>query len=366
MKTRLTIDRFAPALAAAVLLAVCTTGPAAPNDTPNPGTRPATQPAPKDIKPLRPIRVAIFDLQVLKGVNVAPEAVTDQLNTMLAEMPQVTIVNRDEIKKVADEHKMALAGLVDNASAVKLGKFLSAQYVVVGRVSRIGETVYVVVKMIDVETTVQGTIAVKGPAEEEFERLLHRLSGSLRQQVLQLQKPVVRPDDVALARLRKAAEPLAGKVVLVSVEESHVGRPLKDPAAQMAAANRLRSLGFETVVLTDPRAGWKRELLLTGRYEKIKVDYLLEGEGTSAFAATIQDLVSCRARVELRLIPLPGRRVTVTEKGVGAKVDLVEALAAKAALEEAARQAADAVVARMVADLAKAEGNRGGGGEKTD
>ena len=170
---------------------------------------------------------------------------------------------------------------------------------------------------------------------------------------------MVRPGDVALARLRKAAQPLAGKVILVSVEETHVSRPLKDPAGQMAAANRLRSLGFEVVVLTAPRSGWRRDLLLTGKYDKSKVDYLLEGEGVSAFAATIQNLVSCRARVELRLIPVPGRRVTVTEKGVGAKVDLVEALAAKAALEEAARQAADSVVARMVADAAKDEGNRG-------
>ena len=67
--------------------------------------------------------------------------VTDQLNTMLSALPQVTLVNRDQIKKVADEHQMALSGLVDNAAAVKIGKFLSAQYVVVGRASKIGQTI---------------------------------------------------------------------------------------------------------------------------------------------------------------------------------------------------------------------------------
>src|SRR5208283_2261173 len=91
---------------------------------------------------LRPIRVAIFDIDVLKDVGAEGPAVTDQLNTMLAALPQVAVVNRDQIKKVAEEHQIALSGLVETPSAVKLGKFLSAQYLVVGRASKIGQTFY--------------------------------------------------------------------------------------------------------------------------------------------------------------------------------------------------------------------------------
>ena len=96
-----------------------------------------------------------------------------------------------------------------------------------------------------------------------------------------------------------------------------------------------------------PVAGWKESLLQTGRYGEQKVDFLLEGEGTSAFAAQLQGLTSCRARVELRLIAVPGRAITESDRGVAAGVDLVEALAAKTALEEAGTQACDAVVRRM-------------------
>ena len=74
----------------------------------------------------------------------------------------------------------------------------------------------------------------------------------------------------------------------MSVEETHVGRPLVDPAAQMAIMQRLRSLGLSVIVPKDPVDGWKESLLQTGRYGDKKVDYLLEGEGTSAFAAQIQ------------------------------------------------------------------------------
>jgi len=295
-------------------------------------------------KSLRPIRVAVFDFDVLKGVEMEPAALTDQVNTMLAAMDKVTIVNRDQIKKVADEHKMALAGLVDSASAAQLGKFLSANYVIVGRASKIGQTNYLVLKMIDVGTTVQTTVSAKSTAENGLETLLERLKGELTPQVRELQKPLKTEDDAVLAEVREAAKHLAGKVILVDVTETHVNRPLRDPAAQMAIANRLKAVGIEVIVPKDPVDGWKKSLLETGRYGEQKVDFLVEGEGVSAYAAEMQGMISCRARVELRMIAVPGRNVTVSDKGVAARVDLVEALAAKAALEDAGVSALDAVI----------------------
>lgn len=327
---------------------------ATPDPAPPPGAAGTESPAGKE-KPktakktaeLRAIRVAVFDMDVLKDVEMEPAALTDLVNTMLAGMDKVTIVNRDQIKKVADEHKMALSGLVDTASAVELGKFLSAQYVIVGRASRIGQAYYLVLKIVDVGTTVQSTVSAKSQVEKGLETLIERLGVALVPQIRKLQKPVKKTEDPVWAKVRAAAKGLAGKVVLVNVSEHHVNRPLRDPAAQMAIADRLRRLGITVIVPEDPIAGWKGLLLEVGRYSDEKVDYLLEGEGTSAYAAEIHGLISCRARVELRLIAVPGRKVTVSDKGVAARVDLVEALAAKAALEDAGRNALDAVILQM-------------------
>jgi hypothetical protein len=298
----------------------------------------------KKPKPLREIRVAVFDLDVLKGVDIEPAALTDQINTILSTMEKVVIVNRDQIKKVADEHKMALSGLVDTASAARLGAFLSANYVVVGRASRIGQSNYLVLKIVDVGTTVQTTVAVKAGTENGVELLLERLSEQLGSKVRELQKPIVTPRDKVLAKVRKAAGSLAGKVFLVDVSETHINRPLADPAAQMAIANRLKTLGIKVIMPKDPVDGWKKSLLETGRYGKQKVNFLLEGEGVSAFAAELYGMKSCRARVELRMIAVPGRSVTFNDRGVAARVDLVEALAAKSALEDAGSNALDAVI----------------------
>jgi len=336
----------------------------APAPTANPAATPDPAPAPgtakkqeaktaKEKANLRAIRVAVFDMDVLKGVEMEPAALTDLVNAMLAGMDKVTIVNRDQIKKVADEHKMALAGLVDAKSAVQLGKFLSAQYVIVGRASRIGQAYYLVLKIVDVQTTVQTTVSAKSQVEKGLETLIERLGMTLVPKIRTLQKPAGKTKDPMWAKVRAAAKVLAGKVVLVNVSEHHVNRPLKDPAAQMAIADRLRNLGIEVIVPEDPIAGWKGLLLEVGKYSDEKVDYLIEGEGTSAYAAQIHGLISCRARVELRLVAVPGRKVAVTDRGVAARVDLVEALAAKAALEDAGAGALDAVILKLAELAAK-------------
>jgi TolB-like protein len=302
---------------------------------------------------LRPIRMAIFDIDAHEGLGVEGAAVTDQLFTMLSALPQVTVVNRDQMKRVAEEHQVALSGLVETQAAVKVGNFVSAQYMVVGRASKIGETLYLVLRIVDVQTTQQTTVSAKAPAENGFSQVLDRLGDPLAGAIRRLQQPKPAASDPAIAELRTAAELLVGKAILVAVEETHVGRPMRDPAAQMAVVQRLRSLGLSVIAPADPVGGWKEVLLQTGQYGDKKVDYLLEGDGTSAYATQIQGLTSCRARVELRLIAVPGRTIAVTDRGVAAGVDLVETLAAKTALEEAGTQAADALIRRAVQELPK-------------
>jgi TolB-like protein len=326
------------AMTAVMTLALC---------GPGNGMTPNARGAEDEQEQRREVTIAVFDLDVLKGVDADAQAVTDQVMTLLSTLDGVTLVNRDQLKKVADEHRIALSGLVDGESAVRVGRFVSAQYVVVGRASRIGQTFYLVLKLIDVETTVQTTVAAKAPTERGFDAVLERLEEPLEREIRRMQAPLDNDDDRALAELRERAKPLAGKVFLVQVDERHIDRPLRDPAAQMAVVQRLRSLGLETVAPKDPVDGWKRSLLETGRYGEQAIDYLVEGEGVSACAAELQGLTSCRARVELRIVAVPGRAVTASDRGVGAGVDLVEALAAKTALEHAARQAIDEVIAEL-------------------
>jgi hypothetical protein len=298
------------------------------------------------------LRIAVFNLEAPDGFAIDSKALTDQVTTILAANEKVRLIDRAELTKVADEHKLSLSGGVDTASAVKLGKFVNAQYLVVGRGSKIGQTNYIALKIIDVETTVQTTVATKATVADGTDKLLERLEGSVKEGVSKLKKGTD-AGDTALAELRKLVKPIAGKVFLVDVSEEHVNRPLRDPAAQVAIVNRMKALDLAVVVTKDPVVGWKQHLLETGKYGDRKVDYLIEGEGVSGLGGNVQGLTSCRARVELRIVGVPGRSVDVTDRGTGGGVDLVEALAAKTALEEGATLAIDATLKRLIAEATK-------------
>jgi hypothetical protein len=298
------------------------------------------------------LRIAVFNLETPEGFGIDSKALTDQVTTILAATEKVRLIDRTELSKTADEHKISLSGLADASTAIKLGKFVNAQYVLVGRGSKIGENNYIALKIIDVETTTQTTVAAKAPVADGIPKLLDRQGEALSNAVAKLKRGGD-AGDTALVELRKLVKPIAGKVFLVDVSEEHVNRPLRDPAAQVAIVNRLKALDLAVVVTKDPVVGWKQHLLETGKYGEKKVDYLIEGEGLSGLGGQVQGLTSCRARVELRIVGVPGRSVDVTDRQTGAGVDLVEALAAKTALEEGGKLAIDATLKRLIAEVTK-------------
>jgi hypothetical protein len=299
------------------------------------------------------LQIAVYNLDAQEGFGIDAKALTDQVTTVLSSIGNVRLIERTEISKAAEEHKISLSGLADNNStAVKLGKFVNAQYVIAGRGTKIDQEKHISLKIIDVETTRLVVATAKATLEEGNAKLLARMSESLKESVAKLKRGMD-AGDTALAELKKLAKPLAGKVFLVDVSELHVNRPLQDPAAQMAIANRLKALDLAVVLTKDPVVGWKQHLQESGKYGDKKVDYLIEGEGLSGLGGQVQGLTSCRARVELRIVAVPGRAVTVTDRGAAAGVDLVEALAAKTALEEAGKQAADASLKRLITELTK-------------
>ena len=212
-------------------------------------------------KTLRPIRVAVLEIDVLDGVGVEGAVIADRLDAMLSRIPRVTVLNRRQIEKVAEEHQIALSGLAEGSSAARLGRFLSARYILLGRASKVDGKLNLALKIVDVETTVQTAISAKAGTDDGFEAVLEQANASLTAKVRRLQRARTQEGDGTLAELRRCAKPLSGKRVLVAVEETHVDRPLRDPAAQTALMKRLRKLGMSVIAPAAPEEGWKKTLL---------------------------------------------------------------------------------------------------------
>jgi hypothetical protein len=112
-----------------------------------------------------------------------------------------------------------------------------------------------------------------------------------------------------------------------------VGQATIDPAAETEVALFCRELGFE-VIAPDDR-------------HKSKADVTLSGEGFSEFASRHGNLISVKARLELKAVDNKTSRVLAIDRQTSVTVDLTEQLAGKAALQEAAAQLAERLLPKL-------------------
>lgn len=94
---------------------------------------------------------------------------TEKISSILREEMEDTgifsnIVEREDVIRVFDEHRMTMSGMIDPSTAAEMGKLLGAKYIVIGNVTgltREGGTIYshVSVKIVEVET---GRVSVGG------------------------------------------------------------------------------------------------------------------------------------------------------------------------------------------------------------
>jgi len=96
--------------------------------------------------------VAVLDFESI-GVDVyIGRAVSEIMRTVLVGNPRFQVVERAQINKALSEQKFQKSGVIDDKSAVEIGKFLGADLIIVGSVVKIGNAYTINSRMIDVKT----------------------------------------------------------------------------------------------------------------------------------------------------------------------------------------------------------------------
>lgn len=87
--------------------------------------------------------------------NSAPlgKAVSAMLITEFSSRDGIRVVERQDLRRVLEEQRLALSGRVDDATAVEVGRLLGAQFVVFGQVSSFANNARMDIRAVNTETS---------------------------------------------------------------------------------------------------------------------------------------------------------------------------------------------------------------------
>jgi hypothetical protein len=284
----------------------------------------------------RPLTVAIFDFESKdEAVRDLGPKVAAVLNANLSADPQIITVERAELEKVLGEQELGLSGTVAPETAAKVGHLTGAKVLVTGRVFKSDKDLILVAKIIGTETSrVYGEL-VKGTAAASLTDLSGDLARKIAATVTQKGDTLVAQVESREDRVARIKKSVSGKTlpsVSVKIGERHFGQPVIDPAAETELSLILKECGFTLVDDKSPK----------------KPDVEITGDAFSAYGMRKGNLISCRARVELKAQKRTGEILAV-DRQTSVAVDIAEQTAAKTALQEAAAELAQ----RLAPEISK-------------
>ena len=255
------------------------------------------------------------------------------INANLSSEPGLIMVERVELEKVLGEQELGLSGTVSTDTAARIGHLTGAKVLVTGRVFKADKETVLVAKIIGTETSRVYGEMVKSAAKllpdlttELAKKIAHTLTNKADTLVAE-----VKTRDDRTETIKKNLKAAKLPVVSVKIPERHFGGPTIDPAAETELGLILGHCGFPVV----------------GDKSQRKPEVELTGEAFSEFGIRKGNLVSCKARVEIKAIEKATGKVLAVDRQTSVAVDLSEQMAAKAALQNAAAELAERVLPRI-------------------
>ncbi len=282
-----------------------------------------------------PLAVLTFEERGAGAKDDGPK-VADLLFAKLAAKEGVFLVERNDLKKVLDELELGLSGAAKPGEAARVGQLTGAKLLLTGSVIQADKKLFLVARLVGTETGRVVATSVEGRTSDELGPMVEKLADEIADKVKDADKLVAAPAATAdrLAALKQKLKKGERPVVWVRVAERHVGRPAVDPAAQTELIAFLKGTGFEVVDAEEGNQG--------------QADLLLQGEAFSETAGRTGDIVTAKARVEVKAVDRKTGKVVAVERQTAVAADLAEQSAGKAALEEAAAAIAERLLPKLV------------------
>lgn len=96
-------------------------------------------------------RIAVMDFNANNVSKYISKAVSEMIGTEMAKKGDLQIIERAQMGQIMEEQGLQMTGCTDSTCAVQVGKLLSARKILIGTVSKLGNTFSIVSRVVDVE-----------------------------------------------------------------------------------------------------------------------------------------------------------------------------------------------------------------------
>lgn len=284
-----------------------------------------------------PIAVAVLGVNAPStALKPVADNVDTLLGTYLTTQDGLFLVERQQIDAVLGEQSLGASGLVESDGAARIGKLTGAKVLVMSRLFTQGNDLMLASKVMGTETGrvyAQADVIPQGTAQNAALKAFATSLGELiTKHRAELIARVETPED-RVARLSKEMAGRKPPTLSLAIGEQHITHTIIDPAAETEMELILGKLGFPILAASSTEVP----------------AYRITGQAISEEATRVGAFVSCRGRVEIRLVDVASGRVLLADRQVTVAVDIAESVAAKAALEQAGAMLVDRIVAVIAA-----------------
>jgi TolB-like protein len=132
------------------------------------------------------MRVAVLDLKADGVSTKTASAISNMVRTDLVNARRFLVIERTQMNTILEEQGFQMTGCTDSACAVKVGKLMSANKILVGEVNSVAGTLHTTIRIVDVEKGITDFAARESFTEATLEqgttslsrKLLARIGGS--------------------------------------------------------------------------------------------------------------------------------------------------------------------------------------------
>lgn len=126
------------------------------------------------------MRVAVLNVKSDGIPQSTASAITNLIIIQLVNSEKFIVVERDKMDKILEEQGFQQTGCTDQECAVEIGKLLSANKILVGEVNKVGDSILLTVRIIDVEKGIAEYAAHdRVIAEEDLDLLVNKVVENL-------------------------------------------------------------------------------------------------------------------------------------------------------------------------------------------